>query len=535
MNKHWLCSLLLLGCGSRPEAWDASFTPSAPVGLDNAVVVMDTTLARALVLTSPGALELREDVLPVGQHVVKAQASPDGKRLFVLSRGIWPRRNASDEHPRLTVIETDPAPRVVKTYEFDDPLSGLVVDSENEWAVLYVTSGDSRTVTNPNEIFLLHLSELDRDPIPVTVQSLTGSPQSFSFTSTLDMPNGEARRLLVVEMQNEVTLVDLLPSLGDVERTTSQVTIQMSLNQQGQNATPAEVVFHDADAASGLDPQLAVRLQGDTNVMLLPLVAPSSSSTRPFSVVPNLVDVGGQASTIRFVNTDDGVRLAALVPSKPSAGLVDPSTGNVTSITLTKPFTGIALVTAELATDASGTDIALLWSNTTPTIGLWDLGKATTAATHGIDTLQVGASVRDVLNVPGDAFPTSKILEAQSGDFYVLDLKARRSSPMVTNGHTYQLTFAPDGRSRRLWAFAPSGEDFSSVELGTLNPTELHADSPVWNVFDIAQSGSAGGRTAVVLHHSGAALGATVLDAVAPDTANTRFYSGLAYGGLSHE
>lgn len=535
MNKHWLCALLLFGCGGRPEAWDASFTPSAPVGLDNAVVVMDTTLARALVLTSPGALELREDVLPVGQHVVKAQASPDGKRLFVLSRGVWPRRNASDEHPRLTVIETDPAPRIVKTYEFDDPLSGLVVDSENEWAVLYVTSGDSRTVTNPNEIFLLHLSELDRDPIPVTVQSLTGSPQSFSFTSKLDMPNGEARRLLVVEMQNEVTLVDLLPSLGDVERTTSQVTIQMSLNQQGQNATPAEVVFHDADAASGLEPQLAVRLQGDTNVMLLPLVAPSSSSTRPFSVVPNLVDVGGQASTIRFVNTDDGVRLAALVPSKPSAGLVDPNTGNVTSITLAKPFTGIALVTAELATDASGTDIALLWSSTTPTIGLWDLGKATTAATHGIDTLQVGASVRDVLNVPGDAFPTSKILEGQSGDFYVLDLKARRSSPMVTNGHTYQLTFAPDGQSRRLWAFAPSEEDFSSVELGTLNPTELHADSPVWNVFDIAQSGGAGGRTAVVLHHSGGALGATLLDAVAPDTANTRFYSGLAYGGLSHE
>ena len=106
---------------------------------------------------------------------------------------------------------------------------------------------------------------------------------------------------------------------------------------------------------------------------------------------------------------------------------------------------------------------------------------------------------------------------------------------MVTNGHTYDLTLAPDGLSRRLWAYAPSGEDFSSVDLGTLNPTQLHADSPIWGVYDIAQSDGAAGRTAIVLHHPGGGLGATVLDALAPDTANTRFYSGLSYGGLTHD
>jgi hypothetical protein len=535
MKKHWLCSLLLLGCGSRPTSWDAAFTPTDPVGLDNAVVVMDPTLDRALVLTSPGALTLEEHSLAVGQHVVKAQASPDGKRLFVLSRGVWPRRNPDDERPRLTLIETDPTPHVAKIYDFDDPLSGLVLDADNEWAVLYVTSNDSRTVTNPNEIFLLDLQNLDRAPIPITVQSTSGSPQSFSFTKTLAVPNGDPRRLLVVETQNEVTLIDLLESLGDEERASGQVTIPMPQNQQGSKGRPAEVVFHDQDATSGLYAELAVRLTGDTNVLLLPLAPPSSDSVRPFRVEPNLVDVGGEPATIHFVNTDDGIRLAALVPAKSSATLVEPSTSNVTSVALSKPFTGIALVTAELSGAAGGTDIALLWSNTTPTIGLWNLGSATGAATHGLQTLEVGASVRDVLNVPGDSFPTSKILEAQSGDFYVLDLKTQRSSPMVTNGRTYDLTFAPDGLSRRLWAYAPSGQDFSSVDLGTLNPTELHTDSPIWSVFDIAQSAAATGRTAVVLHRGGSGLGATVLDALAPDTANTRFYSGLTYGGLSHE
>jgi hypothetical protein len=535
MNKHWLISLLLLGCGSRPASWDATFSPKEAVGMDNAVVVMDSSLDRALVLTSPGALELKEDELTVGKDIVKAQASPDGKRLFVLSRGVWPRRNPGDEHPRLTLIETDPTPRVVKTYEFSDPLSGLVLDADNEWAVLYVTSADSRTVTNPNEILLIDLANLDHPPIPITVQSMSGSPQSFSFTSTLTVPNGDPRRLLVIETQNEVTLVDLAQSLSDDERANSQVTIPMPQNQQGAKGSPAAVVFHDADATSGLDAELAVQLTNDTNVLLLPLAAPSSDSVRPFRVEPNLVDVGGQPATIQFVNTDDGIRLAALVPMKSSATLVDPSTSNVTNIMLTKSFTGIALVTADLAGDASGTDIALLWSTSTPTIALWNLGQATTAATHGVETLEVGASIRDVLNVPGDSFPTSKILEAQTGDFYVLDLKAKRSSPMVTNGHTYDLTLAPDGLSRRLWAYAPSGEDFSSVDLGTLNPTQLHADSPIWGVYDIAQSDGAAGRTAIVLHHPGGGLGATVLDALAPDTANTRFYSGLSYGGLTHD
>jgi hypothetical protein len=535
MKKHWLCACLLLSCGGRSTTWDSSFTPTEAVGLDNAVVVMDPTLDRALVLTSPGALALKEDGVPVGTNVVKAVASPDGKRLLVLSRGVSPRRNADDERPRLTLIETDPAPKVVRTYEFDDPLSGLVLDANNEWAVLYVTSSDSRPVSNPNEILLVDLVNLDRAPIPMTVQSTSGSPQSFSFTSELTVPNGDPRRLLVVETQNEVTLVDLSDSISDDERASQQVTVPMPENQQGAQGEPADVVFHDAATTNGVDvdAELAVRLTGDTNVLLLPLAAPADGSDRPFRIEPNLVDVGGLPSTIDFVNTDDGVRLAALVGS--NAALVDPSTSNVLNVPLSTPFTGIRLVTAELSDGTQSTDIALLWSSTAPTIGLWDLGTATSAATHGLDTLQVGASVRDVLDVPGDAFATSKILEGLSGDFYVLDLAARRSSPMVTNGRTFQLTFAPDGQSRRLWAFAPSGEDFSSLDLGTLNPTELHADSPIWNVFDVAQSGGATGRSAIVLHQGSHDVGATLFDALEPDTANTRFYSGLAYGGLTHE
>jgi hypothetical protein len=530
MKKHWLCACLVLGCGGRPSSWDSTFTPTDPVGLDNAVAVLDPTLDRALVLTSPSPLVLAEDSLPIGQDVVSAYPSPDGKRLFVLSRGVSPRRNPSDERPRLTVIETDPTPRIARIYEFNDPLSGLVLDPQNEWAVLYVTSSDSRPVSNPNEILLVNLTDLKREPIAMTVQSISGSPQSFSFTSELSVPNGDPRRLLVIETQNEVTLVDLSDSLGDDERATRQVTIPMPENQQGATGAPAEIAFHDATGT--LDSELAVRLANDTNVLLLPLAAPAAGSDRPFHIEPNLVDVGGEPSTIHFVNTDAGTRLVALVGT--NAALVDPATSNVLNVSLSKAFTGITLVTSDLASDTS-TDIALLWSSTTPTVGLWDLGAATTTATHGLHTLAVGASIRQVLDVPGDAFTTSKILQGVSGDFYVLDLVAQRSSPMLTNGHTFQLTFAPDGQSQRLWAFTPSAEAFASIDLGNLNPNELNTERPIWDVFDIAQSNGGVGRTAIVLHQGDSGFGATLFDAIAPDTANTSFYSGLAYGGLTHD
>ena len=536
MSKFaWLLAVSLVGCGGRPMAWEQGFAASDPVALDNAVAVVDKPLNRALILTSPGALGLRTDVLPVGQSVTRVQASPDGKRLFVLSRGVSPRRHPEDERPRLTLIETDPVPRVVRTYEFNDPLSGLELDAENEWAVLYVTADDSRPVSNPNEIMLVDLLHLERDPIAMSVQNggSGGTPQRFLFTSPLTMPAAEPRRLLVIETERSVTLVDLADSIDDTTRAGTQVTIPMPQNQSGQTGTPGEVVFHDADPVRALGAELAVRLTQDTNVLLLPLAAPANGSSRPFRVEPNLVDVGGIASSIHFVNTDDGVRLAALVAN--NAVLVDAATSNTTKVALSKAFTGITLVTDALGGETNGTDIALLWSNAAPTIGLWNLGRAIGSALHGLETLDIGSSITSVLDVPGSDFPTSKILVSGTGDFYVLDLAVRRSSPMATNGRRFSLVFAPDGQSHRLWAYAPQGTEFSSLDLDTLNPVSLTTQAPIWRVFDIAQRGNAGGRTAIALHSSDTNLAATVFDGLNPDDGNTRFYSGLAYGGLTHE
>ncbi len=370
MNRTLGLSLLLCACGGRPAAWDTPFTPQQTVGLDSSVAVLDPTLNRVLMLSSPGPLELKVDALPVGLNVATTKASPDGKQLFVLSRGIQPRRNPADELPRLTIIDTDP-PRVNRSYEFTDPLSGLMIDPQMEWALAYVTSNDSRAVNNPNEVILIDLLHEDADPIPVTVQSGGSSPKSFLFTDTLSVPNGEPRRFLVVQTERDVVLLDLSDAAS---AESNQLRMEMPHNQTGAVGAPVQVVFHDAvvddDPAKALDAELAVRVSGDSSVLLLSLASPADTDNA-FDLKPNLLEVGGQPTTIEFVRTNAGVRLLALVGS--TAALVDPHTSNSVKVGMSTAFKAITRVTDDL--DASTNDVALLWSDQAQTVGLWNLGQ----------------------------------------------------------------------------------------------------------------------------------------------------------------
>jgi hypothetical protein len=536
--KRSLClSFLLVACGGRPEAWDRDFVARQAVGLNQAVAVVDASLDRVLLLSSPGALELRTDLLPIGKNATTVRASPDGSRLFVLSKGVERRRNPDDERPSLTLIETNGGPRVIRKYEFEDSVSGLVLDPEREWAVLYATAEDGRVVRNPNEIKLIDLVHPELAPINLTVQSPLGSsPQRFTFTSRLQVPNGEPRRLLVVETEREVTLLDLSDAATSGAR---QVTQPLPENQSGSISPPVQVVFHDRQTFTDqngdeqvLDPEIAVRFKDDSSVLLLPLAAPTPGSDRPFRLEPNIVDVGGKAANIEFVRTDDGIRLIALVSGR--AALVDPRTSNVTPVELPGAFSNISRVTDELGSGETDlvTDIALLWSERGTKIALWNLGAATATASRGLSMLEVGTGISQVLDVPGEAFRAHKVLKSVGGDFFVLDLEAKRSSPMSTNGLNFAINLSPDGK--RVWAYEADGTRFSSLDLDTLSAVPLGVDRPISGVFDIGRANSEG-RTAIVLHQRSQEFGATLFNALDPDSAETRFYSGLVYQGLTHE
>lgn len=520
LQKQWRVGWLLAGavaaCGGRDGDFDAHLAGEGrAVGLERALVLADDPLSRVMVLTSSGPDQLTTTPLPVGQRIAHMQPDVTGHGLFVLSSGVQPRRRADDELPSLTWLDTRDAPVVTARYELAEPFSDLTLDPEGRWVVL--SGADETFVTNPNQLVLIDLDDPDAVPFTKTIRSFGAAPDRFRFTQALDVPGGP-RRFLIVETRQDVTLVDL------EDLTRPEITIGLPQTPSGANGRSLGVVVHPGIETEPEDARLAIRLENDPNLVLIDFT-PAADAASGFNLTLNLVDVGAPPAELEFVSTDGGLRLAALVPGQREATLVEPTTTRVERVALPAAFDRLRRVTEGAVTGTEG-DVALLWSPNSSMVAFWSLGRTSDRAFRSVDVLNLDARVLEVLDVPGDALGHKKLLSAQDSRFFVLDLQSRQSFPMLSR-RDLALTVAPDGQ--RAWAFAPGDQSFAQIDLGTLEPKSLRIDHPIHGLFDVAASENQ--RTLIALHASGA-QGVTLLDARAPDTAETRFIPGVLLGGL---
>jgi hypothetical protein len=391
-------------------------------------------------------------------------------------------------------------------------------------------------VENPNELILVDLDRSDAEPVVKSIRSFGGRPSKFTFTSELAIPDAEPRRILIVQTEQDLTLIDL----EDLEA--PEITVLTPETESSRFSRPDKVVFHDAEEDS--DPVLAVSFSNNSSVLLIGLVAGNDDHAF-LPQINSIIDVGGQPSAIDFVRTDGGLRLAAVVPTARHAALVDPKTTTVDFVPMPASFTGLTRVTGSVADEPSSTDTALLWRESEGRVGIWQLDAAIGAPYNSIETFDISVAVGRVLDVPGPGegacstdrcFAEYKIVASSgAGDFYLLDLNRRQASLMVTNGKDLALSLSPDGE--RLWAFEADGVGFSQVRFTDLHANSLEAEAPIRGVFDVGRpsmgsEGGDGARSAIVLH-AGGGLAATVFDGTQPDEAVTRFYGGLAYGGIT--
>ncbi|MCC6213268.1 MAG: hypothetical protein IT376_00225 [Polyangiaceae bacterium] len=519
--------------GERADAWDepAQF-PMTSIGLSGAVAVLDPSLDRLMMLRAAAPGSLASSFLPLGENPVTTVASADASTLFVLSRGVVPQRDANDQPPRLTVYDGGAAPGVRHLFPLSDALQGLAIDPAGRWAVVYDAGG---ILVNPNELIFVDLENPDQGAVPRTIRSHGSAPERLTFTDPLLVPGRGVTRFLVVETTNEVTLIDL-GRVGAASADLGEVTIQLPQATNGSAGRPAQVVFHGGgtpdDEASANDARLAVRLASDSNVMLVELTEAPAGSGRDFSVTINVADVGAFPSSIEFVSTDGaaadgGVRLAALVPGRSEAVLVDPATTLTQTVRLPRGFTHMTRVTRDLG---GGRETALLYSPSVTGVAFWSIDNAGSSF-FSVDDRELGIRVREVREVPGRAL---RILEGEAADeFYVLDLETRESFPILTELGTFQLQVAPDGG--RVWALSVGTGYLGSLDLTDLHPYPLLLERPVAAIHEIRRAD--GGYAAVALHASlsgsgGASLAATVLDASAPSTRVTSYHGGLLLGGL---
>jgi hypothetical protein len=550
-----LCGLTLLltsaACGGRPAAWDTPFKPGAQTaddpsdpsgtlqvrGLTGSVALLDPAQNQVMMLTSPEQFALASTRLPVGRDVVQFKSSVDRDRLFVLSRGVTPRYRDTDEPPQLRVFDGGIAPQELQKYVLQDPYNQLEIDPDGQWLIVHGSEG---LVSNPNELILVPLPKPGMAPgssagelKSKTLDSYGGKPVHFTFTKELAIPGADPRRLLVVQREKDLAIIDL------ADLNAPEITVGLPQIASGGYASPVDVVYH-----TGIDGEvnsmLAVQLQGDSNVYMLTING-SMDASHALSLDANLVDVGGIPSKLDFVQTskDGGLRLAALVPSAKTAVLVDPATGGTQDVPLPAGFTRIRRITSEVS-QSSGQDIALLYGETTSTIAFWQLGTTTGTPYRSIDSYDIGINVGQVFDIPtsqSDKFADRKILSGGSTgttqQFYVLDLAQRKSFPLdvLTN---LTLNLSPNGE--QLWAFERNATGFAQLTFDPLQPSSLYTEKPIAFVHDFETQRGGDERTALALHilpsHGNSSVSATVFDGVDPNTAQTRFYSELELQGI---
>lgn len=512
-------SLVVAGCGGRDAFWDTP-VPDAPKTAkgSGAMAVLDEAASRVVMLRVGGDLELRTDAVQIGRSAAALKATPDTRTILALTRGDVPRRTASAEGPALTTIEAGPSPGATVRYQLSDPLSGLALDPENRFAVVYATAADEAFVSNPNELIFVDVTKQpsSTNPLPRTLRSFGGRPLRLDFTPELGLSTG-ARRLLVAQTDRDVTLVDL------ADLSAPEVTVR--LVEGAKKLQPAEVAVSDGDPATPDDVRIALRLGADSNVVVLELGAPSSPEQGAFRTTPNIIALSAPPTDLAFVKTDGGERLAAMLPSRKAIALVDTATGLAQEVPLGDAMERIALVTDVVGAGSEGADAALVWSPTRSMIGLVSLGKTVGKPYKAIEMISLETPVANVRSVPG-ANARLKILETVAGTgFFVLDLDSRTVAPLVATRAGVRLEVAPDGG--RAWVSAGT-EELANVDLDRLHPENLLLTRTVTTVADVARPD--GGRGLIALHAMGG-LGVTLLDAKRPSLADAREYAGVLLGG----
>jgi hypothetical protein len=82
----------------------------------------------------------------------------------------------------------------------------------------------------------------------------------------------------------------------------------------------------------------------------------------------------------------------------------------------------------------------------------------------------------------------------------------------------------------RVWTFLRGGTYLAVTKFADLNPVNLITDLPIDSVYDLQRTDDASQRSLIAIHQVGG-LGATVFDALAPESSPSRRIGALLLEG----
>jgi hypothetical protein len=476
----------------------------------------------------------------LGKRIASVTTSPDRERTFVISQGDEILLRATDEAPALSVLEASNVGQV-KRYELPDALTSLALDPAGRFAVVYAGSATSGSfIQNPNELIVVDLAAPPSADNPTRrnlPSNIGGSPQRFTFTPPLHLPAGD-RRLLVVETDRDVMLLDLEhPERPEVSLPVKDLrTDSRALSPEGITVDPGQA------GSQGRAPSLAIRTNRDDNVIIYTL-GPSNREPpeNDFIPTPNAVVVGGVPSDIAFVNTNQGARLAVMVPSPaPTGFIIKVDDSQTLSAKFTAAYQRLTPVAGFSPAGTGIGDQVLLWSTSSSasSIAFWDLDKVPDMPSgsnidtlKSIETLNLNGTVASVVDVPERNL---KIVETSSRALYVLDPEQHQTSALNVTGRA-ALRYSREGD--RAWAFEPSQKALRQILLPGAHVVRVDIERPVADVVEIERND--GGRALLAFHTAGAgvnegtsslpgaSIGVTAFDALSPQAAESRSYAAV--------
>jgi hypothetical protein len=519
MNAHrlagtvLLCALGALACGDRDEALERRIDwLGSPLALGDRVLLVDKATPRAFLV------DVGEDAFGDAPTVSKLPHDP--RAVFA--------RNGADEAlvlcmGRRASAQHDPEPAALAVVEADgdvrayavgtNPFDSLAQSEDGRYAFLFKRGSAERLLDNPNEVAIVDLEASPRNAVTLrTLVSFGDSPLAVAFSPTMRIV-GEERRLAIVLSETNVTLLDL-DHLDRVE-----TTVQLG-GADGPKVSPVQVLFNPEA------PEIYVRGRSSEDVFVFNL-APrpeggpddglAHNDFRPFI---DQLGIGGGPTDMALYEANGGTRLLVLAARQ--AAVVDPSTSQVTSVSLPQTADRALIFSATSPRDREIAQRALLYrEDGGSSLTFLDLEGLEERGSRNLEVLPLTAPIAKLIPM----LEEQRVLiihEAHSAS--LIDLAGRTVSPITSSAQLQNALF--DAERRTLWVGPPGQRYVGLLELDTGDTPEVLLDANVASLVPMFEAGH------VVVLHDSTVGHLTVLDARNPTRETARSLRGFVIADL---
>jgi hypothetical protein len=373
---------------------------------------------------------------------------------------------------------------------------------------------------NPNDLAVVTFASKKLKSRPI--RSLGSAPTGVNCSPPGWTLFGVPRNLAVVSAVNYVTLLDL----DQPDHT--EITIPLVPNGQ-QTVRPLQVLFDQAG------PVIYVRADGSNDIFQISLAQiTQEGSSNDFRVSLSLLGSGSRPSDMAMFDAGNGsTRLAIATPDTRQLAVLDPKTGNATSVPTGAQVNQILKFHGTSPKQPSTPeDRAMLWGFSTgaTTLVFADLQEVETKQALALDSYSISAPVTVVTLLPGNI----ALLQQSNGgavSLSIVNLTDRTIEPIGSSGalsHVAIETAAPS----RLWG-TDGGNRLEYLDLvdhgrGRLFAGEVILDQPIAGISPLTAPSADGTRYLVLEMQDPTKVGyVTVLNADQPDRQGARSVYGF--------